>query len=79
MPVLHEGEGGAEDAGEGEGNRKRKVQGHMGIGELLDGLIPYSERHYKRLERLTQDSYVLDYVVSEMDGGVFGGEVMDID
>ena len=51
----------------------------MGLGELLDGLIPYSERHFARIERLAQDSYVLDYVVGEMDGGVSGAEVMDID
>jgi U3 small nucleolar RNA-associated protein 13 len=46
---------------------------------LLDGLIPYSERHFTRIDKLVQDSYMLDYVVGEMDGGLFGGEVMDID
>jgi U3 small nucleolar RNA-associated protein 13 len=71
-----------EEEDPGEGTRKKKFgkgNVNIGIGEMLEGLIPYSERHYSRLERLVQDSYVLDYVVSEMDGGVLGGEVMDID
>lgn len=50
-----------------------------GLREVLDGLIPYSERHFARIDRLVQDSYVLDYVVGEMDGGMFGGAGMDVD
>ena len=61
------------------GGKKRKATQTMGLKELLDGLIPYSERHFARVDRLVQDSYVLDYVVGEMDGGMFGGEVMDVD
>ncbi|ORY28626.1 WD40-repeat-containing domain protein [Naematelia encephala] len=68
--------------GQGEDNKKpkpKRKEEKMGMRELLDGLIPYSERHYQRIEKLVQESYVLDYVVGEMDGGVFGAEIMDID
>jgi len=64
---------------ETEDGPRKKVPQVMGLRELLIGLIPYSERHFARLDRLVQDSYVLDYVVGEMDGGMFGGEVMDLD
>jgi hypothetical protein len=41
--------------------------------------MPYSQRHFTRIDKLVQDSYMLDYIVGEMDGGLFGGEVMDTD
>ncbi|ORX34153.1 U3 small nucleolar RNA-associated protein 13 [Kockovaella imperatae] len=69
---------GADDEYQGRQRKKAKID-TVGLRELLDGLIPYSERHFARLGRLIQDSYVLDYVVGEMDGGMFGGEVMEID
>ncbi|KAG8953427.1 U3 small nucleolar RNA-associated protein 13 [Tulasnella sp. 424] len=40
------------------------------LKELLDGLIPYTERHLNRAEKLIQDSYVVDYILSEMDLGI---------
>lgn len=50
------------------------------LKELLDGLIPYTERHFARADKLVQDSYVVDYILSEMDSGLtFNGDAMDID
>lgn len=43
------------------------------IGEILDALVPYTERYFDRAERMVQESYVLDFALSEMDGGLFGG------
>ncbi|KZT27711.1 U3 small nucleolar RNA-associated protein [Neolentinus lepideus HHB14362 ss-1] len=43
------------------------------LKELLDALISYTERHLARMDRLVKESYVLDYVLGEMDGGIFGG------
>ena len=57
----------------------KMAENDLNLRDLLDGLLPYSERHFARLDRLIQDSYVLDYVVGEMDGGLFGGELMDVD
>ncbi|KAI0033812.1 WD40 repeat-like protein [Vararia minispora EC-137] len=39
-----------------------------GMHELVEALIPYTERHLARMERLVQESYVVDYVLGEMDG-----------
>lgn len=49
--------------------------------EVVEGLIAYTERHLKRMERLVQESYVLDFVVGEMDDGLLDDAVdgMDID
>lgn len=58
--------------GEEQTTKARKREPTLNLKDLLDGLIPYSERHFGRVERLVQDSYVLDYVVGEMDGGLFG-------
>lgn len=66
---------------DGEEGAPKKNKGEVVIGmrELLDGLMPYSERHFARIDKLVQDSYMLDYVVGEMDGGLFGSEAMDLD
>jgi U3 small nucleolar RNA-associated protein 13 len=52
-----------------------------GLHELVEGLIPYTERHLVRMERLVQESYVVDYVLREMDGGLAedDDETMDVD
>jgi len=47
------------------------------LKELVDGLIPYTERHLSRMERLVQESYVVDYILGEMDDGMFDGELED--
>jgi U3 small nucleolar RNA-associated protein 13 len=51
----------------------------LSFKDLLDGLIPYSQRHFTRIDKLVQDSYMLDYIVGEMDGGMFGAEVIEVD
>jgi U3 small nucleolar RNA-associated protein 13 len=62
------------------------VRSGSALKELLDALVPYTERHLARMEKLVQDSYVVDYILGEMDGGMmdaeFGSEndeMMDID
>ncbi|RHZ70856.1 hypothetical protein Glove_265g18 [Diversispora epigaea] len=37
------------------------------IKELLDGMLPYAERHYQRLDRMLTDSYIIDYTLHAMD------------
>lgn len=60
--------------------------GATALRELIEALAPYTERHLARLERLVQESYVVDYLLGEMDGGMFGldddmeeEDVMDVD
>lgn len=51
-----------------------------GMKEVIEALIPYSERHFNRIERLIQDSYILDFLIGEMDAGVVEDEdLMAID
>jgi U3 small nucleolar RNA-associated protein 13 len=37
-----------------------------GITELIDGILPYSERHYNRIDDLLEESAILDYALREM-------------
>lgn len=52
------------------------------LRDIVDGLIPYTQRHLARLDRLVQESFVVDYILNEMDDGIFNGtdgEIMDVD
>ncbi|KAG8688034.1 U3 small nucleolar RNA-associated protein 13, partial [Ceratobasidium sp. 423] len=49
---------------------KQKDKPGMDLRSIVDGLIPYTERHLTRAERLVQDSFVVDYVLGEMDMGI---------
>lgn len=55
----------------------QRPAGLISIQDLLDGLIPYTERHYERIERLLVDSYMVDYVLGEMDGGLIDLDAVD--
>lgn len=37
-----------------------------GMGELLEGLIPYSQRHFSRIDRLERSTFLLDYTLIGM-------------
>eukprot|EP01018_Ginkgo_biloba_P035898 Gb_13772 [translate_table: standard] len=37
-----------------------------GIRELMEGLIPYAQRHYSRIDRLLRSTFLLDYTLSSM-------------
>ncbi|XVE62302.1 hypothetical protein DITRI_Ditri06bG0107400 [Diplodiscus trichospermus] len=37
-----------------------------GISELLEGLIPYSQRHFSRIDRLIRSTFLLDYTLIGM-------------
>ena len=67
------GEEGAEKAFAGGETTTASSTGRTAVKELMDALIPYSERHLSRLDRLVQESYVVDYILGEMDDG------MDVD
>lgn len=58
----------------------RKVTPPVSLKELIDGLLPYTERHLARADKLVQDSYVVDYILSEMDMGMLAlDDNMDVD
>jgi U3 small nucleolar RNA-associated protein 13 len=46
----------------------------------LEALLPYTERHLSRMDKLVQESYMVDYILGEMDGGMFNDEEeMEVD
>jgi U3 small nucleolar RNA-associated protein 13 len=65
------------------GLREKKGAKGRGIGEVLEGLRVYSDRHYKRCEEMVDESFLVDYTLRCMDGlGVVDdglGTVMEID
>lgn len=70
----HNAEEGAGAAG------RKKATASASLKELIDGLLPYTERHLARVDKLVQDSYVVDYVLSEMDMGMLAlDDGMDVD
>lgn len=50
-----------------------KVGAKGSLKDVLDAIRAYSERHYKRIEELVDESYLLDFTLREMDE--VGGEV----
>jgi len=36
------------------------------LSQLLQALIPYTARHFQRMERLVQRSYLVDYTLTAM-------------
>ncbi|KAG6879561.1 hypothetical protein C0992_001388 [Termitomyces sp. T32_za158] len=47
------------------------------LKEFVDAFIPYTERHLSRMNKLVQDSYMVDYILGEMDDGTIND--MDVD
>lgn len=51
-----------------------------GMKDVLQALTAYTERHYRRIEELSDESYLVEWVLGEMDGGVaLGGLSIDDD
>jgi len=62
-------------SGSFEPSASKPGSGGTALKELVDAIIPYTERHLARIERLVQDSYVVDYILGEMDDGMFDGDM----
>lgn len=50
---------------------KGEARGPTALKDWVEAVIPYTERHLARMDRLLQDSYVVDYLLGEMDDGMF--------
>ncbi|PQE04289.1 hypothetical protein CJF30_00010073 [Rutstroemia sp. NJR-2017a BBW] len=46
----------------------RGLQGQRSLKEVLGALKVYTDRHYKRMEELIDESYLVEYTLREMDG-----------
>ncbi|KIX06922.1 uncharacterized protein Z518_04898 [Rhinocladiella mackenziei CBS 650.93] len=51
----------------GTSGDKSNSKGRGGMKELLRALEVYTERHYKRMEDLVDESYLIEYTLREMD------------
>lgn len=38
-----------------------------GLVQVIDGIVPYTKRHFSRVDNLIEQSYILDYALVEMD------------
>ncbi|KAL2262700.1 hypothetical protein VTK26DRAFT_351 [Humicola hyalothermophila] len=45
----------------------RGARGQKSLSEVLNALKVYTERHYKRMEELVDESYLVEYTLQEMD------------
>ncbi|KAH7318486.1 WD40-repeat-containing domain protein [Stachybotrys elegans] len=43
------------------------AQGQRSLKEIMQGLKVYTERHYKRMEELVDESYLVEYTLQEID------------
>jgi U3 small nucleolar RNA-associated protein 13 len=46
------------------------------VKDVLDALKAYTERHYRRMEELIDESYLVEFTLREMDG--FTGPEQDM-
>ncbi|TIC07778.1 WD40 repeat-like protein [Wallemia mellicola] len=63
-------------------SNKRKVKSadeSASLKEIIEGLIPYTERHFLRADRMVMESYVVDFMLQEMDGLGELDALMDVD
>lgn len=47
--------------------------------QVLEGLIPYTERHFQRLDKLLQRSYLIDYTLQRMNFVLGSGEMPELE
>ncbi|KAI0348291.1 U3 small nucleolar RNA-associated protein [Trametopsis cervina] len=64
----------SEMADASEAPRAKENKGASALRELIEALVPYTERHLARMEKLVQDSYMVDYLLGEMDDGRFSDD-----
>lgn len=58
--------------------RRTKKEGFVSMAAMLEALLPYTERHYARVDRMLVESAMLDYTLQAMDGVLgFGADAED--
>ncbi|KAI9795356.1 MAG: U3 small nucleolar RNA-associated protein 13 [Piccolia ochrophora] len=73
------GGGGGGRSGTEGGPRRDDKGSEAQIAEIVAALRAYTERHYRRVEELLEESYLVEYTLGEMDGlegGGGGGEMV---
>ncbi|KUL86094.1 hypothetical protein ZTR_07742 [Talaromyces verruculosus] len=53
-----------------QGKRSRKDVGGLSLKEIFSALSSYTDRHYRRVEELVDESYLVEWILDEMEGGM---------
>ncbi|KAH8693624.1 small nucleolar ribonucleoprotein complex subunit [Talaromyces proteolyticus] len=53
-----------------QGKRSSKFASSTALKEVFSVLSAYTDRHYRRVEELVDESYLVEWILDEMDGGV---------
>jgi U3 small nucleolar RNA-associated protein 13 len=53
-----------------QGKRGQKFTGNMALKEVFSALSAYTDRHYRRIEELVDESYLVEWILDEMDSGL---------
>ena len=71
LKAIEDMDGGGADGADGsaaiDDDQAKKLARSGNVKEVLDALRVYTDRHYKRLEELIDESYLVDYTLREMD------------
>lgn len=70
-----------DDSDEDEAERLKKKKNakkgkrELKAGEILAALIPYTERHFSRADKMVRESFIVDHLLGMMDDGIMEMEV----
>ena len=53
-----------------QGKRSRRDASGLSLKEVFSALASYTDRHYRRVEELVDESYLVEWILDEMDGGM---------
>lgn len=53
-----------------QSKRSQKFAGNTALKEVFSALSAYTDRHYRRVEELVDESYLVEWILDEMDGGI---------
>ncbi|EED15266.1 small nucleolar ribonucleoprotein complex subunit, putative [Talaromyces stipitatus ATCC 10500] len=53
-----------------QGQRSRKDVSGLSLKEVFNALSSYTDRHYRRVEELVDESYLVEWILDEMEGGM---------
>lgn len=59
-------------------DKRKGAEEHASLKEIIEGLVPYTQRHFARADKLVTESYVVDFILQEMDDGL-AVDGMDVD
>jgi U3 small nucleolar RNA-associated protein 13 len=81
-PTFEEDAGEDDDGDDGDTKlkAKKKKKREMKAGEILQALLPYTERHMTRADKMVRESFIVEHLLGQMDSfELMDDEGMDVD